>query len=169
MGLRPHFNTPNQSENDKFKGVLYGYTVFPQSRDWESKGRSDGITTKRTGRVCWRRWTWRLRRRARSRAFWKNYAMKPPCQRDAEGFGLARHCAGFSMPGWQKEKPRMHFCRLSLLWITSGSFRFPSFGPVTVAMFFAKWLFFVWFVPSATFPASQFVKLVGWVSDETMN
>ena len=23
--------------------------------------------------------------------------MKPPCQRDAEGFGLARHCAGFSM------------------------------------------------------------------------
>ena len=29
--------------------------------------------------------------RARSRAFWKNYAMKPPCQRDAEGFGLARH------------------------------------------------------------------------------
>lgn len=30
--------------------------------------------------------------------------MKPPRQRDVEGFGLARHCAGFSMPGGEKRK-----------------------------------------------------------------
>ena len=80
-----------------------------------------------------RRWTWRLRRRARSRAFWKNYAMKPPRQRDAEGFGLARHCAGFSMPGWQKEKACISAGFLAL---GSPVDHFDSsFCPVTVAMF----------------------------------
>ena len=79
--------------------------------------------------------------------------MKPPCQRDAEGFGLARHCAGFSMP-WGGEKKKACISAGFLALGSPVDHFDSSFGPVTVAMFLLSGCFFL------VCPVSVLVKLV---------
>ena len=79
--------------------------------------------------------------------------MKPPRQRDAEGFGLARHCAGFSMPGGEKRKKAC----ISAGFLSLGSLvdHFGScFRPVTVAMLSLSGCF------TSFCPTAVLVKLV---------
>ena len=71
--------------------------------------------------------------------------MKPPRQRDAEGFGLARHCAGFSMP-WGGEKKKACISAGFLALGSPVDHFDSSFGPVTVAMFLLSGCFF-WVCP----------------------
>jgi hypothetical protein len=79
--------------------------------------------------------------------------MKPTCQRDAEGFGLARHCAGFSIP-WRGEKKKACISA-GFLSLGSSVDHFGSrFRPVTVAMFLLSGCF------TSSCPTAVLVKLV---------
>ena len=71
--------------------------------------------------------------------------MKPPCQRDAEGFGLARHCAGFFY-AWRVEKKKACISAGFLVLGSPLDHFDSSFGPVTVAMFLLSGCFF-WVCP----------------------
>ena len=82
----------------------------------------------------------------------KNYAMKPPCQRDAEGFDWPATARAFLCLDGRKKKPA--FLQAFLLWITSGSFRFQFWSSHCRYVF--KWLFFL------VCPVGVLVKLVGW-------
>jgi hypothetical protein len=89
----------------------------------------------------------------RSRAFLRNFAMES-LRHNAEGFGLARHCAGFSMSRRGEKKKACIFAGLLALGSPVdhlGSY----FRPASVAMFSLSGCF------TSLCPIGVLVKLAG--------